>query len=234
MKLRTLAALLGAAVVALAAADIAMASDPPPARPIGGLTRADVGRAVTVSGVVSDASNFSAGFKFALRDATGALNLTVFSSVYDALRAADDLNLGARVTVTGKLKEYKGVLEISPSRERDLDIEPPPAPVLPAAQPTGNIQPKAGQRVLIAGAISAVEEFKLGVKISVDDGSGPRWVTLFDSVLSRVRGAERLAAGQRVQVVGKVSVFRRTAEITPALPGDVLVQEAAPSARVLK
>jgi DNA/RNA endonuclease YhcR with UshA esterase domain len=234
MKRKTLAAVLGAAAIALAGAGLARAAEPQPVKPIGGLSRGDVGRTVAVSGVVSDAGNFSAGFKFAIRDATGTLNMTVFCSVYDELRAAEDLNLGARVTVTGKLKEYKGALEIAPSRERDLDVAAPPAPMLPAAQPTGKVAPKVGERVLISGAISAVEEFKLGVKLAVDDGSGPRWVTLFDSVLSRVRNADRLVAGQRVQVVGKVSVFRRTAEITPALPGDVLVQEAPASARILK
>jgi len=225
MRRRLVACMVGIVAAALMSAGLAFAAGRTVV-PIGELRRLDDGSVVTVSGVVSDTGNFAAGFKVVIGDATGAVNVTLFSSLYDELAAPERLNVGARITVTGRLKEFKGALEIVPSRDRDLEVVGPAQPAASLVQPTGKVAAKVGARVTISGTIAAVQKFKLGVKLRVDDGSGPRWVTVFDSVLSRIRNADKLIAGQRVLVTGKVSVFRKTAEITPALPHDVRVLDA--------
>jgi DNA/RNA endonuclease YhcR with UshA esterase domain len=195
-----------------------------PVTPIGELGRDDVGNVVTVSGVVSDTANFSAGFKFVLSDTTGTLAMTLFSRQYDLLDAPAQLNVGARVTATGKLSEYKGALEFVPrDGEKNLVISPPLTVVVPLLQKTGRITATAGQRVVISGTIARVESFSLGVRLYVNDGSGSRRVTVFASVLERVPLAKQLVPGQRLQITGKVSVYRKVAEISPPLPCDVRV-----------
>jgi DNA/RNA endonuclease YhcR with UshA esterase domain len=64
------------------------------------------------------------------------------------------------------------------------------------------------------------------VKLIVDDGSGPRRVTLFDTVRERIPAGDRLTSGAQVRVIGKVNVYRKVAEIAVALPYDVTVLES--------
>lgn len=211
--------------VALAGAGVVWAAGRP-VTPVGQISARDVGAVMTVSGVVSDASNFSAGFKFVVSDSTGALPVTVFTRLYDEIDAPGRLNIGALVTMTGKLNQYKGALELVPGRLSDVQIgaliAPPPA----LTQTTGRITARQGERVVISGTIARVEPFKSGVKLMVDDGSGPRRVTLFDTVRERIPAGDKLAPGAQVRVIGKVNVYRKVAEITVALPHDVTVLES--------
>lgn len=212
-------------LVALASAGMVRAAGRP-VTPIGQISARDVGAVMTVSGVVSDASNFSAGFKFVISDSTGALPVTVFTRLYDEIDAPARLNVGALVTITGRLNQYKGALELLPGRLSDVQIGALVAPPPALTQTTGSITARQGERVVIAGAIAKVEPFKSGVKLIVDDGSGPRQVTLFNTVRERIPAADRLTPGAQVRVIGKVNVYRKVAEITVALPYDVTVLES--------
>lgn len=201
-----------------------------PVTPIGQLRAKDVGSVVAVSGVIRDASNFSAGFKFVISDSTGLVNATLFTRVYDELEQAERLNVGAPVTITGKLNQYKGALEIVPGRKTDVQIGPLATPSVAMntaiAQNTGRITARPGERVVISGTVVAVESFKSGVKWMIDDGSGPRAVTVFRVVRERLPTGDDIQPGARVQVSGKVNVYRKVAEVVVALPYDVIVLES--------
>ncbi len=212
-------------LVALMSAGIVWAAGRP-VTPIGKVSAKDVGAVIAVSGVISDASNFSAGFKFVISDATGVMPVTVFTRLYDEINAPARLNVGALVTMTGKLNQYKGVLELVPARLSDVQIGALIAPSPALTQTTGRITARQGERVVISGTLDKVEPFKSGVKLIVDDGSGPRRVTLFDTVHERVPAGDRLTPGARVRVIGKVNVYRKVAEIVVALPYDVIVLES--------
>jgi len=213
------------ALIALVGAGVVWAAGRP-VTPIGQISAKDVGAVMAISGVVSDAGNFSAGFKFVISDATGAMPVTLFTRLYDEIDAPARLNVGALVTITGKLNQYKGALELAPARLSDVQIGAIVAPAPAQTQTTGRITARQGERVVISGTIAKVEPFKSGVKLIVDDGSGPRRVTLFNTVRERIPFGDRLAAGARVRVIGKVNVYRKVAEIAVALPYDVTVLES--------
>lgn len=215
--LSVLAALVGAGVVWAAGR---------PVTPIGQVSVRDVGKVMSVSGVVSDTSNFSAGFKFVISDSTGAMPVTLFTRLYDKIDAPARLNVGALVTMTGKLNQYKGALELVPARPSDAQIGAIVAPASALTQTTGRITARQGERVVISGTIARVEPFKSGVKLIVDDGSGPRRVTLFNTVHERIPSGDKLAPGARVRVIGKVNVYRKVTEIAVALPYDLTVLES--------
>ena len=85
--------------------------------PIGDLTAADVGQTLTLSGRLGEREDFSKGVKFPLSDGSGSIVLLLWQNVYDALPAADRLTAGAVVTVTGRIEEYRGTLEIIPAAD---------------------------------------------------------------------------------------------------------------------
>ena len=211
------AAILGAGVVMAAGR---------PVTPIGQVSAKDVGNVVAVRGVISDTSNFSAGFKFVISDSTGVMNATMFTGLYDELESAQRLNVGALVTITGKLNQYKGALEVVAARKTDVQVAAVVKPPAVVTQTTGKITAKQGQRVVISGTVTKVEPFKSGAKLIVDDGSGPRRVTLFNTVYERIPSGDKVAPGARVRVIGKVNVYRKVAEIAVALPYDVTVLES--------
>lgn len=84
---------------------------------IGEVTSADVGRTLTLTGVLGEPESFSSGIKFPLSDDTDAIILLLWQEVYDALLDADRLAPGARVEVTGRIDEYRGDLEIIPEAD---------------------------------------------------------------------------------------------------------------------
>ncbi len=84
---------------------------------IGDLTPADVGRTLTLMGVLGERETFSAGVKFPLRDESGEIVLLLWEEVYAAIPGADRWSAGVEVEVTGRIEEYQGALEIIPEAD---------------------------------------------------------------------------------------------------------------------
>lgn len=100
-----------------------LAAAPAPAREsragaaIGNVTAADVGRVLTLAGMLGRPQTFSRGVKFPLADDTGSITLLLWEEVYKALPNTARLVAGARVEVTGRIDEYRGELEIVPEAD---------------------------------------------------------------------------------------------------------------------
>ncbi len=88
-----------------------------PITSIGDLTAIDVGRLVTVRGLIGAVDHFSAGVKYRLDDDSGAIILLLWQEVYDALPNSEALAPGVQVEVTGRIEEYRGDLEIIPETD---------------------------------------------------------------------------------------------------------------------
>jgi DNA/RNA endonuclease YhcR with UshA esterase domain len=84
---------------------------------IGALTVDDVGRQVTLQGMLGKLESFSAGVKAPLSDDSGAIVLLLWEEVYDALPVVDELAPGVQIEVTGEIDEYRGDLEIVPEAD---------------------------------------------------------------------------------------------------------------------
>ena len=86
-------------------------------RPIGDVTRADVGQVLALEGVLGEMETFSKGIKFPLDDGSGTIILLLWQNVHDAIPDADRLVAGAQVAVEGRIDEYQGDLEIIPEAD---------------------------------------------------------------------------------------------------------------------
>ena len=231
MTLRTSTGLLLGALIACEA----LLGHPPAARgdtetvtPIGRITPADEGRAVTVQGEVVSADSFSAGFKLAVNDGTGQLTALIWADDYDRIYNRFRLNVGAVVKVTGKVDVYAGALEIVPGSGRDVEV------VRFARRNqrkyelgalTGNDHNAV---VWVEGVVSDITPAEGGAYMLISDGTGAQKVKLYTVVASRIPNGSQLWVGQQVSVVGRVKARRRTGiEIVPALPHDVYIAGAA-------
>lgn len=190
---------------------------------IGELGSADVGKTVVVSGTVAEASNFSAGFKMKLNDGSGMIGVVLFENVWDGLKAPSDVNVGAALSVTGKLNEYKGALEIAPASAANVAVLAVPAirdvPTKTLGAISGNDH---NALVRVSGEIAAIEPFEFGVNVLLKDESGAQKLRLYSVVAKRVK----LSAGDLVSVIGRVVASRsRGIVIDIALPGDIEVKK---------
>lgn len=187
------------------------------------LGNAEIGKTVAVSGTVIEASNFSAGFKVKLADETGAISVVLFENVFDGLKTPASVNVGAVLSVTGKLNEYKDALEIAPASSANVLVVTAPAardvPTKTLGAISGNDH---NALVRVNGEVAAIEPFENGVNVLVKDESGAQKLRLYNVVAKRVK----LSAGDTVSVIGRVVASRsRGIVIDVVLPGDIEVKK---------
>lgn len=183
------------------------------------LGNAEIGKTVAVSGTVMDASNFSAGFKLKLADDTGAISVVLFENVWDGLKVPGSVNVGAALSVTGKLNEYKGALELAPASAANVIVVAAPAARGVVTKTLGAITGNDHNALVrVNGEVAAIEPFENGVNVLLKDESGAQKLRLYNVVAKRVK----LSAGDKVSVIGRVVASRsRGIVIDVVLPGDI-------------
>jgi DNA/RNA endonuclease YhcR with UshA esterase domain len=187
---------------------------------IGKISAADKDKLVQIGGTVAEASNFSAGFKLMLRDGTGQIAVVLFENVFDGLTRPADVNVGATMTVTGRVDEFANELEVIPSSGSAVTVSMLPKREVKAYKLgaiTGNDHNAVVQ---IAGEVAAVDAFENGLDVLVKDDSGAQVMRLWNVVAERMP----LKAGDAVSVVGRVRAARNKGiTIDVAMPSDVIV-----------
>jgi DNA/RNA endonuclease YhcR with UshA esterase domain len=210
------------------AADIVIlvGAPPPEELTVGALSPADVGRMVTLHGVVGPAEPFSSGVRYTLSDGTGEITLLLWSNVVEEAPAG--LVGGAEVRVLGQIAEYKGTLEIIPRQGSDLEVLGQgtlPTPTPEAITPIGEITTEQeGQILTVEGTLGDVETFSSGLRGPLQDDSGEILLLLWQNVVDAYPDADRLAAGVRVRITGEIVVYQGTLEIVPEAAGIVIVE----------
>ena len=84
------------------------------AKSIGAITIQDVKSIVMTSGTIEQVDEFSQGVRYTLSDPSGAIILLIWGDVIDQARQHALLQAGSIVSVTGKIDEFNGQLEIVP------------------------------------------------------------------------------------------------------------------------
>ncbi len=176
------------------------------------LSAADEGQVVRVTGEVMAMEGFKGGLKAILDDGTGQVVLLLWDSVYNALPNPPDLDVGARLETLGEVKVYQGELEIVPARAQDVTLLAA-APQLPLRNIGDLTNADAGQVVRLRGVLGAPRGFSAGVKVPLDDGSGRITVLLWSNLATAL--PKMPEEGQRVEVVGVLSVYNDALEMTP-------------------
>jgi DNA/RNA endonuclease YhcR with UshA esterase domain len=192
---------------------------PMPLRRIGDLKPEDEGHTVVLSGRLTDADSFSAGFKFQLEDGSGQMALTLFERVYDSLDAPERVNLGAEVRVTGTLSFYRGVLEIAPVDGGRLRVLSSPVRNDVKERTLASISSDdQGQWVRVTATV-----FRLGKagEALIRDHTGLQRLRLKGAIAKRVA----LKPNDQIEAVGKVRYSRKQEEmaIEVVLPTDIRV-----------
>lgn len=192
--------------------------------PIAALDAGMLGQEVTVVGTVTGADSFSAGFTFALSDGSGEVALLMWHDVYDDCWDAPEINLGARVRVTGELGQYDAQLQIQPSWGGAVRVLEP-GPDWAAVRSIGSLSSEdQGTRVVIEGTVTRTEGLTSAVRVFVSDASGEIVVFIWRGILDRISGNTALGTpGSTVRVAGSVQEYRGAMELVPALPYDVIV-----------
>ena len=197
---------------------------------IASITADRAGEAVTVAGTIVDAISFSHGFKFTLDDGQGQIVLLMWHDVYDDCWDRAELNVGARVRVSGEVNQYEGELQIEPRFGGDVKLMEPAIVQAPRREIASISSDDAGKRMMIEGEVVRTEGLPTAVKVflrageTADPGEIP--VFVWRNVLDRIADNVGLGTpGSRLRVVGTVQVYRSNVEIVPALPNDVTVLE---------
>jgi len=205
------------------------ATSPPAHTPIGELTAADVGRVVTLRGMLGPPDPFSAGVKFPLDDGTGQIALLLWSDAYESMPVG--LGAGAQVVVTGKVAEYRGELELTDLNAGKILVvsagkapAPPPVPE-PEARAVGDVTTAdVGTTLLLVGTLGEPETFSKGIKFPLDDTSGTIILLLWQNVYETIPDTDSLVAGARVEVMGQIDEYQGDLEIIPEPDGVTVVE----------
>jgi DNA/RNA endonuclease YhcR with UshA esterase domain len=191
---------------------------PVPSARIGDLTPADDGRLVVLSGQLVGVDSFSAGFKFQLDDGSGRIALTVFENVYDGLARPEQVNLGARVSVTGVLSLYKTTLEVVPAAGARLQVLSPP--VRQAEQRALASISDRDHGALVRVVASIVRLDKRGEEALIKDDTGVQKLRLKGAVAERVA----LKPNDRIEAIGEVRFSRKQGTVIEVvLPTDIKI-----------
>jgi len=210
-------------LVPASVADIVPLSQPVPVaaeKQIGALTTADVGQLALVRGTVTEVDPFSSGVRLTLDDATGAVILLLWQSVYDALPDPAALDMGAEVQAQAEVSQYRGELELIPELAEDVQVlatAPPPIETTIGALATGDV----GRVVTLRGALGPPDPFSAGLKFLLDDGTGQIILLLWSNV--HEGAPEELGAGAQVLVTGEVAEYQGELELIPRNAGEIRV-----------
>jgi DNA/RNA endonuclease YhcR with UshA esterase domain len=194
---------------------------------IGDLSREDIGRWFTVSGVVTKVDRFSSGVKLDLDDGTGTIAVLLWQDVYGALfeGLGDPLWpwVGARVEAHGCLREYRGELELVPDLPMDVEV------LATSAEPhlvsIGALTAEdVGRWVTLRGTLGDLEPFSAGVKARLTDESGVIVLLLWQEVYDALSVAEKLGPGVQIEVTGEIDWYRGDLEIVPEADGVTVVE----------
>ncbi|MDI9617978.1 exodeoxyribonuclease VII large subunit [Methanothermobacter sp.] len=92
---------------------VSSASLTPPIVRVSDLDRSMMDREITVEGTVEAVHELESGILLLkINDGTGTVTAVAFKSVSEAMELSPEILGGMRIQVTGRVKEYRGALEI--------------------------------------------------------------------------------------------------------------------------
>ena len=215
------------------------AAPTPPAgtTPVASLDRSKMGQIFTVQATVTnirEPRSERAPYIVTLEESGATIQMVYWSDTAPAV--ASKVRVGNTLRVRAKLEEFKGTLQLRLGNANDIELvtagsaktqatpTPPPAPVA-AAGPVeiSRITPAMEhQTVIITGTIEKSEPLGKGRRLGVKDATGTVRVILWEKVLGQLP-ADKLEAGTRVTVTGRVQKYRDSLEVVPDSAADVKI-----------
>ena len=200
----------------------------PVERAIGSIEPADQYQRVRVRGEVRQVYEPYEGLTLiTVRDETGSIPVAVSEDLIALGGDPPTLHKGQPVEVVGAVSLYGDTPQLIPASV--ADVVPLDQPVRAGAEKfIGELTTAdVGQLVVLRGTVTRVDPFSIGVKLTLDDGTGAVIVLLWQSVYDELPDPAALDVGAEVQVQGEVSWYRDQLEVIPELAEDVRVLAAA-------
>jgi DNA/RNA endonuclease YhcR with UshA esterase domain len=192
--------------------------------PIGGIHSGLLHQKVRVRGTVrADRLPYEGLRILTLRDATGAIDVTLVTGSRSPFALAPDVEPGQAVVVVGAVDQYEGTPQISLARGSDLVPLDAPLTIAPV-QPIGHLsRAGVGSMAAVEGRISRVSRFSAGTKCTLDDGTGTVTILLWQDLYDSLASGDDLVAGTAVHVEGRLAEYGGELEIVPEIASDLSV-----------
>ena len=196
---------------------------------LGDLKEDMVGKYVAVEGTINWVKTIKGGILLQISDGTGKMTFPIWSRVLETVPDADRITKGNKISFTGKVKKYKGKLEVVPEYGPGIEVEV----VKQSASQTESSAQKGeeesvkkvaigditadmvGQKVKVSGSILRVKKIKGGRLIDIDDGTGKITVVIWDKVWRHIKSAGYITEGNELHLIGKVKEYKGKLEIVP-------------------
>ena len=160
---------------------------------IGDIGRENNLQVVSVTGDVREIRTPYKGLTlFSVGDATGEIDLAVYSDVLALSGPLVDAQLGDAVRVSGTVTFYQESPQLALTNARDLvKLDPGLAPA--TSSKIGDLDAsRVGTRVSVAGNVTDAKEFSQGLRVILDDGSGTITLLVWQDTLAEIASAEQL------------------------------------------
>ena len=203
---------------------------------LGDLKKDMVGKYVAVEGTINWVKKIKGGILLQISDGTGKMTFPIWDRVLKTVPAGDKIAKGNKISFVGKVKEYKGKLEVVPEYGPGIQVT-----VVQGAQNSeskgeskkeksgvkkykiGDItESLVGQKVSDSGEILRVKKIKGGHLVDIDDGTGKITVVIWDKVWRHIKSAGYITEGNTLELVGKVKQYKGKLEIVPNWGEDVV------------
>jgi DNA/RNA endonuclease YhcR with UshA esterase domain len=167
-----------------------------------------------------------------VRDETGSIPVAVSEDLVALSGISPTLSFSTSqpVEVVATVSLYGDTPQLVPASLADVVSLSQPVPVAVEKQMGELTAAEVGELVVVRGAVTGVDPFSSGVKLTLDDGTGALVVLLWQSVydVPPDAAASALDVGAEVQVQGEISQYRGELELIPELAEDVRVLAVAP------
>ncbi len=208
--------------------------NPPPSQPKSGhnivgnistLDRSWLGQEATITGVLKARPSLRGKddrlTRFVLSDDQSEIPVVIETFEVKLDPRLWDLRKNTEIQVTGKVVEYRQKLEVHPANRTDLTVLGKGTVEDLGKVQTGAItQRDTGKLVAIKGTIKSVTKIgKGGLKLELDDGSGPILVILWKNTWKQLMKAPE--AGDTLSVTGLIHDYKNDLEVIPYWPEHV-------------
>lgn len=203
-------------------------------RTIASITPDDVLRRVRVRGQVWEIREPYSGLTLiTLRDATGAVDIAVDSSLQWLTGSLRPPEIGQSVEVIATVSLYRNTPQLVPPSVREIAPISETVPIAEERAIGTLTADDEGRMVTVRGTVEQAQRFSTGYRLAVQDDTGTVTIVLWQDIYRSLPDPSSLQEGAEVEVTGEVSLYRGKPEIIPSRPRDVVVHTEAPSARAL-
>jgi DNA/RNA endonuclease YhcR with UshA esterase domain len=192
---------------------------------VAAVLRTPEGRRTSLRARVVSVKRFKKGVRVTVTDGEQNLPVILFDEVFSGWPGMGDLVPGVEVEVRGKVQSFRDRIELVVEEQGELRLmRPGPRP---RPGPDGTVATAAvnrlaqGNRAAVKGRIVERREIKGGLRLRVDDGSGPCTVVLWDGVLGELGEGISLGRGSSLRVTGEIRLYRGEPQLVPTDPLDV-------------